>query len=354
MDTISNDDMDKPLLSGLENASNQFEGKLRSSRRRYRRCRSAPAVDPVAEKAKVSGPLPLSGQGFHKFHPSFKQVFVFLGIYIGVGTLCFFYIQKQIDGKKTNGVIDAIYFCIVTMTTVGYGDLVPASDVAKLLACAFVFTGMALVGLILGSAADYLVEKQELYFIKALHVRKKVSPSDIVKELQSNRVKYKVVMISGAVFVLIVMGTVYLYKIEKLNLVDAFYCVCSTITTLGYGDKSFSTEGGRTFAIIWILISTVCVALLFLYLAEWATEHRQQSLAKWVLTRKMTFLDLEAADMDDDGVVSPAEFVIYKLKEMEKISEEDVSRILEEFDNLDVDKSGTLTLSDLALAHQMQ
>lgn len=39
---------------------------------------------------------------------------------------------------------------------------------------------------------------------------------------------------------------------------------------------------------------------------------------------------------------------------MEKISDEDVSRVLEEFESLDVDKSGTLTVSDLALAHQMQ
>ncbi|CAN6477809.1 unnamed protein product [Victoria cruziana] len=354
MDTISNDGMVQPLLSGFQNASSQYDGKPTASRRRYRRCRSAPAADPVAEKNKVCSPLPLSGQSYRKFHPSFKQVFVLLGIYMGVGTLCFFYVRKQIDGKKTNGVIDAVYFCIVTMTTVGYGDLVPASDIAKLLSCVFVFAGMALVGLMLGSAADYLVEKQELYFIKALHVHQKVSSSDIIKELQSNRVRYKVVMISGAVLVLIVVGTIYLYKVEKLNLIDAFYCVCSTITTLGYGDKSFSTEGGRTFAIIWILISTISVALLFLYLAEWATERRQQSLAKWVLTRKMTFLDLEAADIDDDGVVSPAEFVIYKLKEMEKISDEDVSRVLEEFESLDVDKSGTLTVSDLALAHQMQ
>lgn len=45
-----------------------------------------------------------------------------------------------------------------------------------------------------------------------------------------------------------------------------------------------------------------------------------------------------------------AEFVIYKLKEMGKINQEDVSLIMEEFKNLDVDESGTLSPSDIYLA----
>ena len=45
------------------------------------------------------------------------------------------------------------------MTTVGYGDLVSNSTIAKLLACLYVYTGMALGGLILSKAADYIVEK---------------------------------------------------------------------------------------------------------------------------------------------------------------------------------------------------
>ncbi|KAG0447420.1 hypothetical protein HPP92_028358 [Vanilla planifolia] len=54
-------------------------------------------------------------------------------------------------------------------------------------------------------------------------------------------------------------------------------------------------------------------------------EQRQKSLIRWVLTRRMTFVDLEAADLDDDGLVSPSRFVLYKLKEIGKISEEDIA-----------------------------
>lgn len=47
---------------------------------------------------------------------------------------------------------------------------------------------------------------------------------------------------------------------------------------------------------------------------------------------------------------SASEFVIFKLKELGKIDEQDVVEILKEFDSLDVDNSGTLSTHDLKLA----
>ncbi|CAI0378817.1 unnamed protein product [Linum tenue] len=136
---------------------------------------------------------------------------------------------------------------------------------------------MALVGLIVSKAADYLVEKQEILLVKAMHLRDKTGPTEILKEATTKKM--------------------------KLGFIDAFYCVCSTVTTLGYGDKSFSTSGGRLFAVVWIMVSTIGLAQLFLYVAEVFTESRQRALVNWVLTRKMTTGDLEAADIDCDGHV---------------------------------------------------
>lgn len=250
----------------------------------------------------VESPLPFESI-FVKQQFSIKHVVVLLTAYLGGGTLCFFLIRHQIKGKKTSGILDAIYFCVVTMTTVGYGDLVPETILAKLLACIYVFTGMALVGLILSQAADYVVEKQEILVVRAIYMRGKVSPDEILKEVKTNKIKYKFIMVGVLLLVLIVVGTVFLFVVEELSFMDAFYCVCSTITTLGYGDESFSTAGGRIFAIFWMLGSTICLAQFFLYLAELYTERRHRSMVKWVLSRELTFSDLEAADLDRDKVV---------------------------------------------------
>uniref|UniRef100_K3Y961 EF-hand domain-containing protein n=2 Tax=Setaria italica TaxID=4555 RepID=K3Y961_SETIT len=239
-------------------------------------------------------------------------------------------------------VLDALYFVIVTM--VGYGDLVPNSATTK---------GMAMIALLISKAADYLVEKQKVLFFKALHMNMKGGDAKMMRAMETNRIKYKFYCVALLVAMVMVVGTVFLWKVEKLSLVDSFYCVCATITTLGYGDKSFSSKLGRVFAVFWIIASTIILAQFFLYLAELYTERRQKMLAKWVLKRRIT-MDLEAADLDGDGQVGAAEFVLYKLKELGKINQEDVSCFLEEFDMLDVDQSGTLSAYDLTLAQSSQ
>ncbi|WOK98369.1 two pore potassium channel a [Canna indica] len=340
----------KPLLSGLVDPREYPQKKSTTKRKRYLRSRSAPSIDILMGPNEVSDNFPGSALISSYFRPNFQQMSLYLAVYLGAGVLCFYLVQDQLAGTKTNGILDAIYFSIVTMTTVGYGDLVPNSITTKLLACVFVFTGMAIVGMLLSRAADYLVEKQEFLLFKALHIRSKDGEAHMLRTIETNRVKYKFYTSTVFLILLIILGTMFLWKIEKLDLVDAFYCVCTTITTLGYGDKSFSTEGGRVFAVFWIVTSTICVAQFFLYLAEVNAEHRQKMLAKWVLTRRMTFVDLEAADLDNDGVVGAAEFIIYKLKEMGKISEEDIALVMEEFEDLDIDQSGTLSTADLVLA----
>ncbi|CAI9088233.1 OLC1v1022512C1 [Oldenlandia corymbosa var. corymbosa] len=341
----------QPLLMEFNNAVRETNQKVGNKYRRFRRCKSAPRAEYVpGEVGGKNHSLTPSETIFDKLHPNLRKVAMFLCVYMVTGVTCFYIVRYQLEGKKTNGILDSVYFCIVTMTTVGYGDLVPNSPASKLLACVFVFSGMALVGLVLSKAADYLVEKQEALFVRALNMQHKASPAEIFKKIETEKVRYKCIIAFILLLVLIVSGTVFLVRVEKLDLVDAFYCVCSTITTLGYGDKSFSTKAGRIFAIFWILTSTICLAQFFLYIAELHSENKQRELVKRLLSRRMTIVDLEAADLDDDGLVGAAEFVIYKLKEMGKITEEDILPLMDQFENLDVDQSGTLSATDLTLA----
>ncbi|VVA30511.1 PREDICTED: two-pore potassium channel [Prunus dulcis] len=336
------DDVREPLISALGDPSPQTNQKK-------------PMKKYVPLKTTDTGSVPVTESIRQNLRPNFQKVALFLAVYLGIGTICFYLVRNQIKGEKTNGVLDAVYFCVVTITTVGYGDLVPNSILSKLLACAFVFTGMALVVLILSKAVDYLVAKQEIFLDKALHMHQRVCCIEVLKDVETNSLRYKCIVAFILLLVIIIAGTIFLATVEKLDLVDAFYCVCSTITTLGYGDKSFSTQAGRVFAIFWILTSTICLAQFLLYVAELNAQNRQRALVKWVLSRRMTNVDLEAADLDGDGVVvGAAEFIIYMLKEMGKISQEDIRLVMEEFDDLDVDKSGTLSTSDIMLAQPPQ
>jgi len=223
-----------------------------------------------------------------------------LGLYLMVGIICFSLLQQELRGVTTSTLVDALYFSIVTMTTVGYGDLVPQGVVAKLFTCAFVFVGFGLVGVLVSGAANYLVEKQETILARKFHQQES---DEIVDDDEVVGAKWKTAIAGAMVLVLCVTGVLMLMFCEGMSFIDAFYCVCVTVTTLGYGDESFTTEAGRVFAVFWILSSTVCVAQFFLYVAESRTEERQRQLAVWALSRPTTKSDLEAADLDGDGVV---------------------------------------------------
>ncbi|KAI3673867.1 hypothetical protein L6452_39997 [Arctium lappa] len=324
--------------------------KASLKRRRFRRIKSAPMADSFPKESRTSASLPRPRSVFDYLHPSYKKVAIILSIYLGAGTLCFYLVRQQIDGTKTHPILDALYFTVVTMTSVGYGDLFPGSTLTILLACLFVFLGMLLIGLVLSKAADYLVEKQEILLAKALHMNQTIGTVETLKRMKTNQVRNKCILLVALLVVLMAAGTVVLLSVEDLDFIHAFYCVVATITSLGYINKCFSTRGGRVFALFWILSGTIYLAQLLFTFAVLHTQRRQRSLVKWALKRKTTPADLEAADLDDDGVVVAAEFILYKLKEMGKISQEDMTPIMEEFERLDFDKTGTLTASDVLLS----
>lgn len=41
--------------------------------------------------------------------------------------------------------IDSLYFCVITLTTIGYGDLVPKTDLGKLFTVFYVLAGIGVI-----------------------------------------------------------------------------------------------------------------------------------------------------------------------------------------------------------------
>lgn len=55
--------------------------------------------------------------------------------------------------------LDALYFCVMTLATVGYGDFAPATDVGKIFTIIFTLIGIGVFVGIFGKIAQALVTK---------------------------------------------------------------------------------------------------------------------------------------------------------------------------------------------------
>ena len=70
------------------------------------------------------------------------------------------YASEQKTNSSINTVFDAFWYTIVTVTTVGYGDITPASFWGRLSAMALLIVGVAVFGALSGKFASSILDRQ--------------------------------------------------------------------------------------------------------------------------------------------------------------------------------------------------
>lgn len=81
----------------------------------------------------------------------FAIIFVFSGL--------IYQVEHPVNPKVYSTFLDAFYFSVVTMTTVGFGDITPISELGRLLTVLMILTGVALVPWQVGDLIKRLVKK---------------------------------------------------------------------------------------------------------------------------------------------------------------------------------------------------
>lgn len=86
--------------------------------------------------------------------PNFRSTLLITIILLVSGTS--FY--SRVEGWS---IIDALYFCVMTLTTVGYGDLHPTQDFSKVFTMIYAVVGIGVFVALMTQLAQALLEKNE-------------------------------------------------------------------------------------------------------------------------------------------------------------------------------------------------
>merc|ERR1712166_41148 len=76
---------------------------------------------------------------------------------MGAGVL-FFVLQKKWN------IIDCVYFTVLTLTTIGYGDMAPETSAKKIFTTFYVLVGFCILGYALGQVARLVSQREEAMF----------------------------------------------------------------------------------------------------------------------------------------------------------------------------------------------
>ena len=306
-------------------------------------------------------------------------------------------------------IVDSLYFTIATGTLVGFGDIVPSSHASKVFTSIFAMTSIVFFGLVIGILGSRLVEYQvsavenankemtnkvtgffrlkkkrsqgqplssglfsrtnsteslmsltsntsyaSLESLESLQADEaELSKQDLFRKraLEEHARWYKSMFsllcrYLPALIPIVLASFVFAY-LEDWHYVDACYFFVSTSATIGYGDVVPQSTSMKVFAIFFIPLAVGAVGHTLGTVANFIVERRRAVYQKRVWSQELKVGDLQIMDWDRDGEVSKLDYVEFMLLTLKKVDADLLQELHQQFDQLDTNRSGSLTKQDL-------
>jgi voltage-gated potassium channel len=87
-------------------------------------------------------------------------LFIASGLVILVGTIVMYNIESQVPNSKIKSLLDALWWCVSAVTTVGYGDIVPVSVIGRIVAIFYMFFGISMIAILLSVITTTFYKKR--------------------------------------------------------------------------------------------------------------------------------------------------------------------------------------------------
>jgi len=138
----------------------------------------------------------------------------------------------------------------------------------------------------------------------------------------------------------------------ELTFIDALYLSTVTACTIGYGHIITPLSGPiKGFFIVYMFVSTYVVGQIIGELSGLHISIKEDAITA-ILIDSTTWV--HKADIDGDGKITEADYVLFKLQQMQKVDLDMLDRLLNRFRELDVEGEGALDIGiDVPSASQV-
>lgn len=76
-----------------------------------------------------------------------------------IGTVAIYAVESQTE-SEINTILDAVWWTVATITTVGYGDIVPLSELGRIIGIFYMFFGVTFIALSISIVGTRLYKKK--------------------------------------------------------------------------------------------------------------------------------------------------------------------------------------------------
>ena len=271
------------------------------------------------------------------------------GLYFGIG--CAFYMT--VEPATFDTVWKALYFLMVTASTVGYGDMNPTNLWAgsQVFTIVYIFLG---IGVVFAHMSDLISVLFKPLFRGSRAILERIFPQQGIDIDGDGTADFKVPRgpwlyfsknLSGPILIVVAIQCLFaavFCAIEGWDFGTAMYHCLVTATTVGYGDVPIPSAAAKMWGIFHITISVSLIAAIIGSVGELAQRRDADAHKVNLLSGTLNVELMKSLDTDGNGV-DKFEFVTGMLMKLHVLSEEDVEPFVRLFEEMDADGSGMLT-----------
>lgn len=239
-------------------------------------------------------------------------------------------------------MLECAYFAVVTLTTVGYGDVVPRSATGRMLGMVLALGGVVVVATFLNALLDKVVFERRKANLDALDDarRRRVSSTGADRGglpalrshwaaacfAESLHASGSLLHALQPLLFALAAGGLLAHVVEGWKLLDSFYFCLISILTVGYGDLSPSTYLGRLLTTILLPLGVACAGNACATLSDKLRDRLTRARPNIPQAdngeggEQLDVLERLLRNASDEaGVISEAEFICTSLLEMELV-----------------------------------